>query len=104
MNRFWRGVAIFVLGGVLGTGFGVALKPERRVASRAVKGRLQFLLALRCILQKQHEQDARLLRRQVIGHHRAGVHQGLAAALKAIVAATQKTQSARARHGVLLGT
>ena len=25
MNRFWRGVAIFVLGGVLGTGFGVAL-------------------------------------------------------------------------------
>src|SRR4051812_42050284 len=32
-------------------------KPERRVTSRAVKGRLQFLLALRCILQKQHEQD-----------------------------------------------
>ena len=25
MNRLWRGVAIFVLGGVLGTGFGVAL-------------------------------------------------------------------------------
>src|SRR6266498_2196016 len=25
MNRFWRGIAIFVLGGVLGTGFGVAL-------------------------------------------------------------------------------
>jgi len=25
MNRIWRGVAIFVLGGVLGTGFGVAL-------------------------------------------------------------------------------
>ena len=25
MNKFWRGVAIFVLGGVLGTGFGVAL-------------------------------------------------------------------------------
>src|SRR6266852_1749736 len=24
MNRLWRGVAIFVLGGVLGTGFGVA--------------------------------------------------------------------------------
>ena len=33
-----------------------------RVASRAIKGRLQFLLTLRCILQKQHEQDARLLR------------------------------------------
>jgi hypothetical protein len=25
MSRFWRGIAIFVLGGVLGTGFGVAL-------------------------------------------------------------------------------
>jgi Electron transfer DM13 len=25
MNRFWRGVAVFVIGGVLGTGFGVAL-------------------------------------------------------------------------------
>ena len=25
MNKFWRGVAIFVFGGVLGTGFGVAL-------------------------------------------------------------------------------
>ena len=25
MNRLWRGIAIFVLGGVLGTGFGVAL-------------------------------------------------------------------------------
>jgi hypothetical protein len=25
MNRFWRGIAIFVLGGVLGTVFGVAL-------------------------------------------------------------------------------
>ena len=25
MNKLWRGVAIFVLGGVLGTGFGVAL-------------------------------------------------------------------------------
>ena len=25
MNKFWRGAAIFVLGGVLGTGFGVAL-------------------------------------------------------------------------------
>ena len=25
MHRFWRGIAIFVLGGVLGTGFGVAL-------------------------------------------------------------------------------
>jgi hypothetical protein len=25
MNRFWRGIAIFVLGGVLGTGLGVAL-------------------------------------------------------------------------------
>ena len=25
MNKFWRGVAIFALGGVLGTGFGVAL-------------------------------------------------------------------------------
>ncbi len=25
MRRFWRGLAIFVLGGVLGTGFGVAL-------------------------------------------------------------------------------
>jgi Electron transfer DM13 len=25
MNKFWRGVAIFVIGGVLGTGFGVAL-------------------------------------------------------------------------------
>jgi hypothetical protein len=25
MQRFWRGVAIFLLGGVLGTGFGVAL-------------------------------------------------------------------------------
>ncbi len=25
MNRFWRGIAIFVLGDVLGTGFGVAL-------------------------------------------------------------------------------
>ena len=25
MNRFWRSIAIFVLGGVLGTGFGVAL-------------------------------------------------------------------------------
>lgn len=25
MNRFWRGIAIFVLGGVLGTGFGIAL-------------------------------------------------------------------------------
>jgi hypothetical protein len=25
MNRFWRGVAIFVFGGVLGMGFGVAL-------------------------------------------------------------------------------
>ena len=25
MNKFWRGVAIFELGGVLGTGFGVAL-------------------------------------------------------------------------------
>jgi len=24
MNRFWRGVVLFVLGGVLGTGFGVA--------------------------------------------------------------------------------
>jgi hypothetical protein len=25
MNRLWRGIAIFVLGGLLGTGFGVAL-------------------------------------------------------------------------------
>jgi len=25
MNKFWRGIAIFVLGGVLGTGLGVAL-------------------------------------------------------------------------------
>ena len=25
MNKFWRGVAIFALGGVLGTGFGVAV-------------------------------------------------------------------------------
>ena len=25
MHRFWRGIAIFVFGGVLGTGFGVAL-------------------------------------------------------------------------------
>ncbi len=25
MNRFWRGIAIFVLGGMLGTGLGVAL-------------------------------------------------------------------------------
>ena len=25
MNRFWRGIAIFVLGGVVGTGLGVAL-------------------------------------------------------------------------------
>jgi hypothetical protein len=25
MNRFWRGIAIFVLGGALGTCFGVAL-------------------------------------------------------------------------------
>ena len=25
MTRLWRGIAIFVLGGVLGTGFGVAL-------------------------------------------------------------------------------
>src|SRR5262245_34668547 len=25
MNRLWRGIAIFVLGGALGTGFGVAL-------------------------------------------------------------------------------
>jgi hypothetical protein len=25
MRRFWRGVMIFLLGGVLGTGFGVAL-------------------------------------------------------------------------------
>jgi hypothetical protein len=25
MSRFWCGIAIFVLGGVLGTGFGVAL-------------------------------------------------------------------------------
>jgi hypothetical protein len=25
MGRFWRGIAIFLLGGVLGTGFGVAL-------------------------------------------------------------------------------
>ena len=25
MNKFWRGAAIFVLGGVLGTGFGVAV-------------------------------------------------------------------------------
>jgi hypothetical protein len=25
MHKFWRGIAIFVLGGVLGTGFGVAL-------------------------------------------------------------------------------
>jgi hypothetical protein len=25
MNRLWRGLAIFVLGGVLGTGFGIAL-------------------------------------------------------------------------------
>src|SRR5215471_13201113 len=25
MNKLWRGIAIFVLGGVLGTGFGVAL-------------------------------------------------------------------------------
>jgi Electron transfer DM13 len=25
MNRFWRGITIFMLGGVLGTGFGVAL-------------------------------------------------------------------------------
>jgi hypothetical protein len=25
MNRFWRGIAIFVVGGVLGTGLGVAL-------------------------------------------------------------------------------
>jgi hypothetical protein len=25
MNRFWRGIAIFVLGGVVGIGFGVAL-------------------------------------------------------------------------------
>ena len=25
MGKFWRGIAIFFLGGVLGTGFGVAL-------------------------------------------------------------------------------
>ena len=25
MNKLWRGIAIFILGGVLGTGFGVAL-------------------------------------------------------------------------------
>ena len=25
MNRIWRGIAVFALGGVLGTGFGVAL-------------------------------------------------------------------------------
>ena len=25
MNRLWRGIAIFVFGGVLGTGIGVAL-------------------------------------------------------------------------------
>ena len=25
MSRFWRGIAIFLLGGILGTGFGVAL-------------------------------------------------------------------------------
>ena len=25
MKSFWRGIAIFILGGVLGTGFGVAL-------------------------------------------------------------------------------
>ena len=25
MSKLWRGIAIFVLGGVLGTGFGVAL-------------------------------------------------------------------------------
>ena len=25
MRRFWRGLLIFMLGGVLGTGFGVAL-------------------------------------------------------------------------------
>ena len=25
MQRFWRGLAIFLLGGILGTGFGVAL-------------------------------------------------------------------------------
>jgi hypothetical protein len=25
MHKFWRGIAIFVLGGVLGTGFGIAL-------------------------------------------------------------------------------
>ncbi len=25
MHGFWRGIAIFLLGGVLGTGFGVAL-------------------------------------------------------------------------------
>src|SRR5262244_35641 len=25
MNRFWRGLVLFLLGGVLGTGFGVAL-------------------------------------------------------------------------------
>ena len=41
MNRLWRGIAIFVLGGLLGTGFGVALgfpaagrsRATRRVAS-----------------------------------------------------------------------
>ena len=26
MNRFWRGIAIFISGGVLGTGLGVALE------------------------------------------------------------------------------
>jgi hypothetical protein len=35
---------------------------------------LQFFLSLRRILQKQHKQDARLLRRQVIPHHSSGVH------------------------------
>jgi hypothetical protein len=45
MNRFWRGIAIFVLGGVLGTGlgviwcerFGVLISPADLVAARMWK-------------------------------------------------------------------
>ncbi len=64
----------------------------------AVERGLQVFLSGDTGLQKEHQQDSCLLRRQVVAHHRAGLHQGSASTFPSIVRKDAPVGHARAYY------